>query len=133
MLLTYASRGDCTGAICGVIFGPFEAVESAGVMMLFGGLNGDADSIINQEKDESGFSLGRTLFDGTIGDLTVGALYGAGKSFQKASPFVKNAFSKISSKISENTRIAKIALKNMDMPKDVKLACGLGGGNSFLM
>ncbi|MCB2362477.1 AHH domain-containing protein, partial [Clostridium estertheticum] len=31
---------------------------------------------------------------------------------------------------SDNMKAAKIAFNNMDMPKDVKLACGLGGGDS---
>ncbi|WP_259473552.1 hypothetical protein [Clostridium estertheticum] len=41
--------------------------------------------------------------------------HGAGKLFQKASPFVKNAFNKISSNISDNMKVAKIAFNNMEI------------------
>ncbi|MBU3158140.1 hypothetical protein KPL46_25145, partial [Clostridium estertheticum] len=71
--------------------------------------------------------------DAGIGAATAGVFHGAGKLFQKASPFVKNAFNKIASNISENTRIAKIALSNMEKgQKSVVLGSNFGNVDEAL-
>ncbi|MCB2360726.1 hypothetical protein [Clostridium estertheticum] len=93
-------------------------------------MTGGVESLIRQTLDGKGINLIIVIKDAGKGILTLGLFHGAGKLFKKASTFIKESFSKISSKILENTRITKIALNNMDMPKGVKLACGLGGGDS---
>ncbi|MCY6353691.1 hypothetical protein, partial [Clostridium sp. ZS2-4] len=55
------------------------------------------------------------------------------KLIKKAAPFVKKAFNKISAEISENIRIAKIALNNMKKgPKPAVLGSNLGNGYEAL-
>lgn len=126
---TYAEnalKGALTGAVSGAIFGPFGSFSSVGGVMAFGAANGMADSVINQAV-EGKFSFKQTLIDGAIGGLTGGLLHGAGKLLKASSPFVKKAFNKISSELSENTRIAKIALSNMQKgPRSVVLGSNLG-------
>ena len=61
-----------------------------------------------------------------------GALFGAyfhvgGEAISEASPFIKNAFSKASSELSDNMKALKYAWDNVEVPKDVKL--GSNGGN----
>ncbi|WP_310889538.1 polymorphic toxin type 15 domain-containing protein [Clostridium estertheticum] len=123
-------REALVGALSGAIFGPFGMGEALGAKMIIGGLTNGVESLVRQTLEGKGINFKTLLLDAGIGAATAGVFHGAGKLFQKASPFVKKAFSKISSNISDNMKAAKIAFNNMDMPKDVKLACGLGGGDS---
>ncbi|MBU3202423.1 YwqJ-related putative deaminase [Clostridium estertheticum] len=128
--MSIGARESFVGAVTGAISGPFGEIKNIKQIIKIGGVTGGVESIIRQTLDGKGINPITVLKDAGKGILTLGLFHGAGKLFQKASPFIKESFSKISSKISENTRIAKIALNNMDMPKGVKLACGLGGGDS---
>ncbi|MCB2357351.1 AHH domain-containing protein, partial [Clostridium estertheticum] len=128
--MSVGARESFVGALSGAIFGPYGAFKSYKGMMAFGGLTNGVESLIRQTLEGKGINFKTLLLDAGFGAATAGMFHGAGKLFQKTSPFVKKAFNKIASNISENTRIAKIAFANMDMPKDVKLACGLGGGDS---
>ncbi|MCB2357376.1 AHH domain-containing protein, partial [Clostridium estertheticum] len=123
-------REALVGALSGAIFGPFGMGEALGAKMIIGGLTNGVESLVRQTLEGKGINFKTLLLDAGIGAATAGVFHGAGKLFQKASPFVKKAFNKIASNISDNMKAAKIAFNNMDMPKDVKLACGLGGGDS---
>ncbi|WP_206671189.1 hypothetical protein [Clostridium estertheticum] len=120
-------REALVGALSGAIFGPFGMGEALGAKMIIGGLTNGVESLVRQTLEGKGINFKTLLLDAGIGAATAGVFNGAGKLFQKASPFVKKAFSKIASNISENTRIAKIALKNMEKgPKSVVLASNFG-------
>lgn len=80
-------------------------VVSVGGIMAFGGINGMADSLLNQAIDGK-FSLGQTLFDGLIGMATAGLLHGAGKVISKVSPYVTESIGKVFSKLSGEARSA---------------------------
>ncbi|MCB2343365.1 polymorphic toxin type 15 domain-containing protein [Clostridium estertheticum] len=124
------ARESFVGALSGAIFGPYGAFKSYKGMMALGGLTNGVESVIRQTLEGKGINFKTLLLDAGFGAATAGMFHGAGKLFQKASPFVKKAFNKIASNISDNMKAAKIAFNNVDMPKDVKLACGLGGGDS---
>ncbi|MGL5086788.1 MAG: hypothetical protein ACRC68_13945, partial [Clostridium sp.] len=124
------AREAFIGAISGAIFGPLGAMKTLGGKMLFGGVTNGFESIIRQTLEGKGINLKTLLLDAGIGSLTAGLFHGAGKLFAKASPFVKNAFNKVSSQISDNMKAMKTAFNNMKMPKGVRLGSGLGGGDS---
>ncbi|WLC72007.1 hypothetical protein KTC96_08490 [Clostridium estertheticum] len=120
-------REALVGALSGAIFGPFGMGEALGAKMIIGGLTNGVESLVRQTLEGKGINFKTLLLDAGIGAATAGVFHGAGKLFQKASPFVKKAFNKIASNISENTRIAKIALKNMEKgPKSVVLGSNFG-------
>ena len=112
-------KNALVGAVSGAILGPFGAFQSLGGMMAFGGINGMADSLLNQAI-EGEFSLGQTLFDGAIGAATAGLLHGAGKALKSASKYVKNAVNKVLSK--NESVLMNIAKKLDDVFAPVKLA-----------
>ncbi|MBW9154749.1 hypothetical protein, partial [Clostridium estertheticum] len=127
------ARESFVGALSGAIFGPYGAFKSYKGMMAFGGLTNGVESLIRQTLEGKGINFKTLLLDAGIGAATAGVFHGAGKIFEKASPFVKNAFNKISSNISENTRIAKIALSNMEKgPKSVVLGSNFGNVDEAL-
>ena len=131
--MAVGAREAFIGAVSGAIFGPFGATEALGGKMLLGGVTNGAESILRQTLNGESINWGTVLFDVGIGAATGGAFHGAGKLFEKASPFAKKAFNKISSEISENTRIAKIALNNMEKgPKSVVLGSNLGNVDEAL-
>ncbi|WAG63733.1 DNA/RNA non-specific endonuclease [Clostridium estertheticum] len=126
-------REALVGALSGAIFGPFGMGEALGAKMIIGGLTNGVESLVRQTLEGKGINFKTLLLDAGIGAATAGVFHGAGKLFQKASPFVKNAFSKISSNISENTRIAKIALSNMEKgQKSVVLGSNFGNVDEAL-
>ncbi|NRZ57430.1 hypothetical protein DZE42_000569 [Clostridium beijerinckii] len=95
--------------------------------MVLGGLTNGFESVLRQTLEGKGIDFKTVLFDMGVGAATGGLFHGAGKLFEKASPFVKNAFNKVSSELSENARIAKIALNNMQKgPRSVVLGSNLG-------
>ncbi|WAG63737.1 polymorphic toxin type 15 domain-containing protein [Clostridium estertheticum] len=107
--------------------------EALGAKMVIGGVTNGFESVIRQTLEGKGINFKTLLLDAGIGAATAGVFHGAGKLFQKASPFVKKAFSKISSKISENTRIAKIALSNIEKgPKSGVLGSNFGNVDEAL-
>lgn len=112
-------KNALVGAVSGAIFGPFGAFESFGGMMAFGGINGMADSLLNQAV-EGEFSLGQTLFDGLIGVGTAGLLHGAGKALKGASKYVKNAVNKVLSK--NESALMNIAKKLDDVFAPIRVA-----------
>ncbi|MBI6871350.1 hypothetical protein [Clostridium aciditolerans] len=120
-------REAFVGAVSGAVFGPFGMGEALGGKMLLGGATNAFESIVRQTLEGKGINFKTALFDAGIGALTAGMFHGAGKLFEKSSPFVKNAFRKISSEVSDNMKIAKIALKNMEKrPKSVVLGSNFG-------
>lgn len=65
--------------------------------------------------------------DGIFGGLTAGLFHYGGKAVKGASPYVKKAFNKVSAKISENAKYARMALNNLkDRPKSVVLGSNFG-------
>ncbi|MBU3202453.1 hypothetical protein LL037_14795 [Clostridium estertheticum] len=126
-------REALVGALSGAIFGPFGMGEALGAKMIIGGLTNGVESLVRQTLEGKGINFKTLLLDAGIGAATAGVFHGAGKLFQKASPFVKKAFTKIASNISEYTRIAKIALKNMEKgPKSVVLGSNFGNVDEAL-
>ncbi|OOM82381.1 hypothetical protein CLPUN_02590 [Clostridium puniceum] len=124
------AREAFIGAVSGAIFGPFGATEALGGKMLLGGVTNEFESILRQTLNGESINWGTVLFDSGIGAATGGLFQGAGKLFEKASPFAKKAFNKISSEISENT---KIALSNMQKgPRPVVLGSNLGNADEAL-
>ncbi|WP_207652032.1 HNH endonuclease, partial [Clostridium beijerinckii] len=116
---TYAKnmlKGALTGAVSGAIFGPLGSFESLGGVMAFGGINGMADSVLNQAIDGK-FSLKQTLLDGLIGAATGGLLHGAGKLISKVSPFVSKSIGNVLGKISGEAKsiLGKISGKADDI------------------
>ncbi|MPQ31901.1 hypothetical protein E4V42_10680 [Clostridium estertheticum] len=89
--------------------------EALGAKMIIGGLTNGIESLVRQTLEGKGINFKTLLLDAGIGAATAGVFHGAGKLFQKASPFVKNAFNKISSNISDNMKVAKIAFNNMEI------------------
>ncbi|MBU3218117.1 hypothetical protein LL033_22130 [Clostridium estertheticum] len=131
--MSVGARESFVEALSGAIFGPYGAFKSYKGMMAFGGLTNGVESLIRQTLEGKGINFKTLMLDAGIGALTAGAFHGAGKLFEKASPFVKKAFNKIASNISENTRIAKIALSNMEKgPKSVVLGSNLGNVDEAL-
>ncbi|WLC82508.1 HNH/ENDO VII family nuclease [Clostridium estertheticum] len=131
--MSVGARESFVGALSGAIFGPYGAFKSYKGMMALGGLTNGVESVIRQTLEGKGINFKTLLLDAGFGAATAGMFHGAGKLFQKASPFVKKAFNKIASNISENTRIAKIALKNMEKrPKSVVLASNFGNVDEAL-
>ncbi|WP_162523163.1 hypothetical protein, partial [Clostridium estertheticum] len=127
------ARESFVGALSGAIFGPYGAFKSYKGMMALGGLTNGVESLIRQTLEGKGINFKTLLLDAGFGAATAGMFHGAGKLFQKASPFVKKAFNKVSSNISENTRIAKIALSNMEKgPKSVVLGSNFGNVDEAL-
>ncbi|WP_312573340.1 contractile injection system protein, VgrG/Pvc8 family [Clostridium sp.] len=125
-------RESFIGALSTAVFGPFGTGKKLCGKMLLGGITNGFESIVRQTMDGKGISIGTVLSDMGIGIVTAGIFHGAGKLFKKASPFVKNAFNKVSSKISENIKVAKIALNNT-IKRPVKvLGCGLGAADEAL-
>jgi hypothetical protein len=121
------AREAVVGAISGAVFGPFGATETLGGKMLLGGATNAFESVVRQKLNGEDINWGTVLFDAGIGAVTGGLFHGMGVAFKKASPFIKNSFNKISSEISENTKIAKIALSNMEKgPKSVVAASDVG-------
>ncbi|MBU3174527.1 HNH/ENDO VII family nuclease [Clostridium estertheticum] len=107
--------------------------EALGAKMVIGGVTNGFESVIRQTLEGKGINFKTLLLDAGIGAATAGVFNGAEKLFQKASPFVRKAFSKIASNISDNTRIAKIALENMENgPKSVVLGSNLGNVDEAL-
>ncbi|MBU3179423.1 hypothetical protein KPL47_24440, partial [Clostridium estertheticum] len=126
-------REALVGALSGAILGPFGMGEALGAKMIIGGLTNGVESLVRQTLEGKGINFKTLLLDAGIGAATAGVFHGAGKLFQKTSPFVKKAFNKIASNISENTRIAKIALSNMEKgPKSVVLGSNLGNVDEAL-
>ncbi|MBI6871354.1 hypothetical protein [Clostridium aciditolerans] len=116
---TYAKnalKGAFTGAVSGAIFGPFGGFGSVGGIMAFGGINGMADSLLNQAIDGK-FSLKQTLFDGLIGAATGGLLHGAGKLISKVSPYVTKSIGKVLGKLSSEAEaiLSKVSGKADDI------------------
>ncbi|MCB2343362.1 hypothetical protein [Clostridium estertheticum] len=127
------ARESFVGALSGAIFGPYGAFKSYKGMMALGGLTNGIESVIRQTLEGKGINFKTLMLDAGIGALTAGAFHGAGKLFQKASPFVKKTFNKVSSNISENMKAAKIALSNMEKgPKSVVLGSNLGNVDEAL-
>ena len=125
--MAVGAREAFIGAVSGAIFGPFGAGEALAGKMVLGGLTNGFESVLRQTLEGKGIDFKTVLFDMGVGAATGGLFHGAGKLFEKASPFVKNAFNKVSSELSENTRIAKIALSNMQKgPRSVVLGSNLG-------
>lgn len=110
------AREALTGAVSGAIFGPLGSFESLGGVMAFGGINGMADSVLNQAIDGK-FSLKQTLLDGLIGAATGGLLHGAGKLISKVSPFVSKSIGNVLGKISGEAKsiLGKISGKADDI------------------
>ncbi|WP_326497918.1 YwqJ-related putative deaminase [Clostridium sp. ZS2-4] len=126
-------RESFVGAVSGAIFGPFGVGEALGGKMLLGGVTNGAESILRQILEGKGINFKTVLTDFGIGAGTAAAFHGAEKLIKKAAPFVKKAFNKISAEISENIRIAKIALNNMKKgPKPAVLGSNLGNGYEAL-
>ncbi|MCB2309438.1 hypothetical protein LGL08_23100 [Clostridium estertheticum] len=95
--------------------------EALGAKMVIGGVKNGFESIIRQTLEGKGINFKTALFGAGIAALTAGAFPGAGKLFQKASPFVKKAFSKIVSK------------KNMENgPKSAVLGSSFGNVDEAL-
>lgn len=121
------AREAFIGAVSGAIFGPFGATEALGGKMLLGGVTNSFESIVRQKLNGEDLNLGTVLFDAGIGAGTAGMFHGAGKVFEKSSPFIKKAINKVGSEISENAKIAKIAFSNMNKgPRPVVLGSNLG-------
>ncbi|MCY6354740.1 hypothetical protein [Clostridium sp. ZS2-4] len=126
-------RESFVGAFSGAIFGPFGVGEALGGKMLLGGITNGFESILRQKLEGKGINFKTVLTDFGIGAGTAAAFHGAEKLIKKAAPFVKKAFNKISAEISENIRIAKIALNNMKKgPKPAVLGSNLGNGYEAL-
>ncbi|MCB2357284.1 NucA/NucB deoxyribonuclease domain-containing protein [Clostridium estertheticum] len=118
--MSVGARESFVGALSGAIFDPYGAFKSYKGMMALGGLTNGVESLIRQTLEGKGINFKTLMLDAGIGALTAGAFHGAGKLFQKASPFVKNAFS-------------KIALKNMKKrPKSVVLGSNFGNVDEAL-
>jgi|GEM_PF-665878 len=86
------------GAVSGAIFGPFGATEALAGKMALGGVTNGFESVLRQTIEGKGIDFKTVLLDTGFGAVTGGLFHGAGKMFEKASPFVKNAFSKVISK-----------------------------------
>ncbi|MCY6355883.1 hypothetical protein OIO11_11805, partial [Clostridium sp. ZS2-4] len=126
-------RESFIGAVSGAIFGPFGVGEALGGKMLLGGITNGFESILRQKLEGKGINFKTVLTDFGIGAGTAAVFHGAEKLIKKAAPFVKKAFNKISAEISENIRIAKIALNNMKKgPKPAVLGSNLGNGYEAL-
>jgi ABC-type transporter Mla subunit MlaD len=84
--------------------------------MAFDGINGMADSLLNQAIDGK-FSLGQTLFDGLIGAATGRLLHGAGKLISKVSPYVTKSIGKVLSNLSSGAKniLSKVSGKADDI------------------
>ncbi|WP_297429664.1 hypothetical protein [Clostridium sp.] len=89
------AREAFIGAVSGAIFGPFGAGEALARKMVLGGVTNRFESALRQTLEGKGIDFKTVLFDMGIGAVTGGLFHGAGKLFKKASPFVKNTFSKI--------------------------------------
>lgn len=100
--------------------------------MVLGAITNGFESIVRQTMNGKEISIRTVLSDMGIGALTAGIFHGAGKLFKKASPFVKNAFNKVSSKISANIKAAKIALKNTIKRPVTVLGFGPGAAGEAL-
>ncbi|WP_297425744.1 NucA/NucB deoxyribonuclease domain-containing protein [Clostridium sp.] len=121
------------GALSGAIFGPFGAGEALAGKMALGAATNAFESIVRQKLNGEDINWGTVLFDGGIGALTAGMFHGGGKLIEAASPFVKKAFNKVSSVLSENAKYAKTALENMQKgPKSVVLGSNLGNVDEAL-
>ncbi|WP_252231594.1 MULTISPECIES: hypothetical protein [unclassified Clostridium] len=115
------------GALSGAIFGPFGASETVCAKMAVGGVTNAFESIIRQKLNGEDINWDTVKEDAEIGILTAGAFHYGGKAVKEAAPFVKKAANKVSSKISEDISIAKLAMKNLEkQPKRVVLGSNLG-------
>jgi len=125
-------RESFIGALSSAVFGPFGTGKNLGGKMLLGGITNGFESIVRRRLENEEITFGNTMFDVGVGALTAWAFHGAGKLFKKAAPFVKNAFNKVSSKISENIKVAKIALKNTIKRPVTVLGFGSGAAGGAL-
>ncbi|WP_162523161.1 hypothetical protein [Clostridium estertheticum] len=82
-------REALVGALSGAIFGPFAMGEALGAKMIIGGLTNGVESLVIQTLEGKGINFKTLLLDSGIGAATAGVFHGAGKLFQKASPFLK--------------------------------------------
>ena len=140
---TYAKNAvhdGCIFAITSAIFPPLSGVKVTGALgeqvainlsgkQMLGCVFGEGmlSNYLTQLWDKGEIDVGETIKSGLESMAFLGLLHGAGKLFEKASPFVKKAAGKIAFEISDNMKAVKIAFKNMEMPKGVKL--GMNGGN----
>ncbi|MEQ3340943.1 EndoU domain-containing protein, partial [Clostridium butyricum] len=117
------------GALSGAIFGPLGAAETLGGKMAVGAVTNGFESIVRQKLNGQDIDWGTVALDGGIGGLTAGAFHYGGKAVDSASPYVKKAFNKVSSKLSENAKYARLALENVNSKANKSVVLGSNFGN----
>ncbi|MDB2151512.1 hypothetical protein [Clostridium butyricum] len=111
------AREAFIGALSGAIFGPLGAVTNG------------FESIVRQKLNGQDIDWGTVALDSGIGGLTAGAFHYGGKAVDSASPYVKKAFNKVSSKVSENAKYARMALENVNSKANKSVVLGSNFGN----
>ena len=123
------AREAFVGALSGAIFGPLGAAETLGGKMAVGAVTNGFESIVRQKLNGQDIAWGTVALDGGIGGLTAGAFHYGGKAVDSASPYVKKAFNKVSSKLSENAKYARLALENVNSKANKSVVLGSNFGN----
>ncbi|MBZ0314305.1 HNH endonuclease [Clostridium butyricum] len=123
------AREAFVGALSGAIFGPLGAAETLGGKMAVGAVTNGFESIVRQKLNGQDIDWGTVALDGGIGGLTAGAFHYGGKAVDSASPYVKKAFNKVSSKLSENAKYARLALENVNSKANKSVVLGSNFGN----
>ncbi|WP_207648021.1 hypothetical protein, partial [Clostridium sp. HMSC19A10] len=123
------AREAFVGALSGAIFGPLGAAETLGGKMAVGAVTNGFESIVRQKLNGQDIDWGTVALDSGIGGLTAGAFHYGGKAVDSASPYVKKAFNKVSSKLSENAKYARLALENVNSKANKSVVLGSNFGN----
>lgn len=123
------AREAFVGALSGAIFGPLGAAETLGGKMAVGAVTNGFESIVRQKLNGQDIDWGTVALDGGIGGLTAGAFHYGGKAVDSVSPYVKKAFNKVSSKLSENAKYARLALENVNSKANKSVVLGSNFGN----
>ncbi|MDU4659238.1 MAG: hypothetical protein E6Y39_03750, partial [Clostridium butyricum] len=97
--------------------------------MAVGAVTNGFESIVRQKLNGQDIDWGTVALDGGIGGLTAGAFHYGGKAVDSASPYVKKAFNKVSSKLSENAKYARLALENVNSKANKSVVLGSNFGN----
>lgn len=126
-----AARESFIGAVSGAIFGPFGAAKSLGGKMAMGAVINAFESVVRQTLMGEDINWGTIAQDAFIGGITAGAFHYAGKGVKSASPYVKKAYNKVSAKVSENAKYAKIAFNNMLNKPNKSVVLGSNLGNVY--
>ena len=126
-----AARESFIGAVSGAIFGPFGAAKSLGGKMAMGAVTNAFESVVRQTLMGEDINWGTVAQDAFIGGITAGAFHYAGKGIKKASPYVKKAYNKVSTKVSENAKYAKTAFNNMLNKPNKSVVLGSNLGNVY--